>query len=145
MRMTWNAPTDAKLLRGILKYAKLGKQGHKELAAYMGNGCTAIAIQKRIQRLQGNGPKDASEASPPPTPEQNEKAPSGKASTPTNRMATNGTPGSSPIGTKKRKVPADDDDEDEDSTYGSPTKRLKPGKLGKIKLETVDARVDDYV
>ncbi|OJD15678.1 hypothetical protein AJ78_04096 [Emergomyces pasteurianus Ep9510] len=140
MRMTWDPRTDAKLLRGILKYTKLGKKGHEELAAYM--GCTVIAIQKRLQKLLATTPRDAPAASPPSTPVQKEKSPGGKASSAANRILTNGPPDLSTP--RKRKVLAEWTEEGDDSTCGSPTKRLKPGKAGKIKLENRDVTEDDY-
>ncbi|KLJ06304.1 hypothetical protein EMPG_10288 [Blastomyces silverae] len=148
MPMTWDSPTDAKLLRGILKYAKLGKKGYKELADYMGTECTPMAIQKRIQRLQGAAAKDTPESSPPLTPRQSGKSSRGQTSALTGRTTINGAfdgaAGSSTPETKKRKVVAQDHSEDEDSTYDSPTKRLKRGKMGKIKLEPTTETVEHY-
>ncbi|KAL2361897.1 hypothetical protein RJZ56_005204 [Blastomyces dermatitidis] len=140
MRMTWDSPNDAKLLRGILKYAKLGKKGYQELADHMGNGCTAMAIQKRIQKLQGAGAKDASESSPRLTP--NQSALTGRT---TINEAFDGAARSSTPEPKKRKMVVQDHSEDEDQTFDSPTKRLKLGKMGQIKLEPTNETVEHYV
>ncbi|PGH06042.1 hypothetical protein GX51_02633 [Blastomyces parvus] len=147
MSMTWDSPTDAKLLRGILKYAKLGQKGYQELADYMDTECTATAIRRRIEKLQEVGTKDASESSPPLTPNQSGKSSRGQTSALVSRTTIDGAVGPSTPTAKKRKVVAQDhsEDEDEDSTYGSPTKRLKAGKTEKIKLEPNNDAAEHYV
>ncbi|OAX84061.1 hypothetical protein ACJ72_01565 [Emergomyces africanus] len=102
-----------------------------------------MAIQKRIQKLLAIAPKDASGTSIASTPAKQEKSPRGKDSATAGRIPPNGNPDLNTTGGRKRKVLAEWNDGDEDSTYGSRMKRQKPGKLGNIKLEKNDATVND--
>ncbi|EEH43504.2 uncharacterized protein PADG_08429 [Paracoccidioides brasiliensis Pb18] len=126
MPMTWDAPTDAKLLRGILRYAKLGKKAHEELAAYMGLECTAIAIKRRIEKLQSFGFKNQLGTSSVSSP-----SPNGKFNNSPNHTSANGASGSSVKETRKRKLTVINDNSDEDESRNSHSKRIKSEKMGK--------------
>ncbi|PGH17705.1 hypothetical protein AJ80_04713 [Polytolypa hystricis UAMH7299] len=83
MPITWNDATDAKILVGILKTAK-PKIDFDALAQYVGDGCTAYAVQHRIRKIQakasllGSGTTGTGTGSDapntPPTPAKRSKA-----------------------------------------------------------------------
>ncbi|KAK2805109.1 hypothetical protein FQN50_006354 [Emmonsiellopsis sp. PD_5] len=130
--MKWDSTAHEKLLMGMLKYTKLGKQGYEELAVYMGDGCTSMAIQKHFQKLRAMYPDDNTQGGPPSTPT---KGANGTPKTPKARTPRSAKTDGSRTGAKKRKVP--DSGSDEDYNDGSPVKREKVDKPV-VKLENVD-------
>ncbi|KAL2004824.1 hypothetical protein VTN00DRAFT_3097 [Thermoascus crustaceus] len=88
MPMTWNHQVDAKLLVAVIKVGK-PKLDFDALAKFMGEGCTAYAIQHRIRKLQAkaNG-KDQDDKSAPTTPSKRENAGGDKPSTPKKSKAS---------------------------------------------------------
>ncbi|KAE8381074.1 hypothetical protein BDV26DRAFT_256053 [Aspergillus bertholletiae] len=119
MPINWTDPqADAKLLVGIIELHNI-RIDHKALAEFMGQGCTASAIQHRIQRIKGkvqNGSSVESTAtadggaSPGSAPQQEEEGGSVPDATPT--RPKRGRPakrGAKSPAAKKQKVSARND------------------------------------
>ncbi|PGH06043.1 hypothetical protein GX51_02634 [Blastomyces parvus] len=122
MKMKWDHAAEAKLLKQIIKNAKLGKKDHEELAEFM--GCTPRAIKEHIASMQKAAtPKDASGGSGSPSPRKNGK------STPEQR-----TPASRK-GSNKRKSASEDDEND----------LVDDSPLKKVKAEDSDGTKINYI
>ncbi|KAE8368821.1 hypothetical protein BDV27DRAFT_153645 [Aspergillus caelatus] len=114
MPMDWTDPQAvAKLLVGIITIHNV-KLDHKALAEFMGQGCTASAIQHRVQRikekLRNGSPAEgtAAGASPGSAPQQEEgSAPDSSPTKPKRgRPAKRGAKGSP---SKKQKASIEND------------------------------------
>ncbi|KKZ63226.1 hypothetical protein EMCG_02431 [[Emmonsia] crescens] len=111
VKMKWDNATEAKLLKQIIKNAKLGKKDHEELAEFM--GCTPRAIKEHISAMQKGAPNEETGSSGPSTPVKSAK------STPKKQ-----TPASAAVGGKKRKSTMCDDENDH-QVDDSPVKKVK--------------------
>ncbi|OAX84062.1 hypothetical protein ACJ72_01566 [Emergomyces africanus] len=121
VKMKWDAATEAKLLKQIIKNAKLGKKDHEELAEFM--GCTPRAIKEHIVVMQKPAPKHKSEDSAPSTPMKSAKG-TPKKHTPVRKMA----------GNKKRHSSDGEDDNDEKVLEGLLAKRVKAETSNEIEV-----------
>ncbi|KAK2800740.1 hypothetical protein FQN51_005880 [Onygenales sp. PD_10] len=137
--MKWDSTAHEKLLMGVLKYTKLGKQSYAYLAEYMGDGCTSMAIQKHFQKLRAMYPDDNTQGAAPTTPT---KGANGTPKTPRTRTPRSGKTDGSRTGAKKRKVVGSGSDDDGDFNDGSPVKRAKAKELV-VKSENVEGEEEE--
>lgn len=130
----WNAESDAKLLLGVLAWLRDSKikLDTEWLAKYMGEDCTACAINNHIVRIrrQVEGPTNENK-----TPEVTPKKAAAK--TPSKRKAAS-TPGSA---RKKNKGKIMDSDGDVNI---SPVKKEKVKVEDEVKVESIESDWPNY-
>ncbi|EEQ33982.1 hypothetical protein McanMca71_002830 [Microsporum canis] len=102
--IVWNDAANAKLLFAIISTSN-AKVDYKAVAEIMGNGCTPIAIQRRLSRIKSKVVPDGNTSSPATTP----KYKAGKATK--KRVAEEASGNDSDT----KKVKQDDQKESEDS------------------------------
>ncbi|OJD15677.1 hypothetical protein AJ78_04095 [Emergomyces pasteurianus Ep9510] len=123
VKMKWNAATEAKLLKQIIKNAKLGKKDHEELARFM--GCTPRAIREHISQMQKGAPAVESGVSAPSTPVKTAKV------TPKKHTQIG-----SMVGNKKRQSSNEEDDGEENGQIADRlVKRAKYERSNEVEAE----------
>ncbi|KAL1959058.1 hypothetical protein VTO42DRAFT_3299 [Malbranchea cinnamomea] len=128
----WTDRANAKLLKAIIKKAKLTKQDYEYLAEIIGDGCTPKAVSNHIYRLMNGKGDDMGDGAvtPDSTPKKQAKS---KPS----------TPAKSPKVTKRKQVDLDQEQDDDTENSGRelyPTpKKIKAEEKTTVKLESEEA------